>query len=136
MKKFEDIRYSEYSSIDGGYTVYAVYGEDPNCDFVGSHHNPFLGNVEGTFKDVIEYSANNMKGFYTWGGGGYAIPLKNLQESSSPIIANSQVKLKKERKSKLEHLSRIDISNLIDNIDSMSKEEIKKELIKYLNYSQ
>lgn len=136
MKKFEDIRYSEYLSTDGGNTVYAVYGEDPNCDFGGTHHNPFLGNVEGTFKDVIEYAVNNMAGFYQWGVGGYAVPLKKLQESSDPIIANSQVKLKKDRKAKLEQLSKVSIVDLIDNIDSMSKNEIKKELIKYLNYSQ
>ena len=61
-----NLRYAEYSSKDGGYCVYSVYGEDPNCDMFGSHISPFLGNVEGTFQEVLEYAANNMKRFYAW----------------------------------------------------------------------
>jgi len=124
----KNLRYSEYSSKDGGYTVYAVYGEDPNCDMGGSHHNPFLGNVEGVFKEVLEYAANNMSMFYQWGGGGYIVPLKNLQESSKPLVVNKQKKLKLERKKKLEQLMRVNIDELIVNVDTMTKEEIKLAL--------
>ena len=46
-----------------------VYGEDPNCDLGGQHHQPFLGRYEGRFIDVLA-KATSLRGFYTWGGGG------------------------------------------------------------------
>ena len=51
------------------YGIWEIYGEDPNCDFGGSHHQPFLGKFEGKLRNVIE-AAVNMEHFYTWGGGG------------------------------------------------------------------
>ncbi len=97
-----NLRYSTYSSVDNGYCVYSVFGEDSNCDLGGYHHNPFLGNVEGTFKDVLEYAANNMNGFYAWGGGGYIVPVSN--KNDTPIILNKSKKVKIERKSKLKNI--------------------------------
>lgn len=129
MKKFGvDLRYSEYSSKDGGYCVYSVYGEDPNCDIFGSHNSPFLGNVEGTFIEVLEYAANNMRGFYAWGGGGYIIPYKDKKENADPIILNKGKKLKIERKAKLKKLVQADIDFIIENIDNLNKDEIKIHL--------
>lgn len=129
----KNIRYSEYGSVDGGYTVYAVYGEDPNCDMGGSHSNPFLGTVEGTFNDVLEHAANHMKGFYTWGGGGYIKPTNTLKENYEPIVLDKTKKLKLERKEKLKKLTRANLNYLIENIDSMSKEDIKNNLIEIAN---
>lgn len=124
-----DLRYSECLSTDGGDTVYAVYGEDPNCDMGGSHHTPFLGNVEGTFIEVLEYAANNFPRFYEWGGGGHIVPVKDLKESVTPIIVNKKKKLKIERRKKLTKLMKISIGSLIENIDSMTKVEIKNSLL-------
>ena len=50
--------------------MWQIKGEDPNCDFGGSHHNPDLGVVEGKLEDVIRYAVS-LNGFWTWGGGGY-----------------------------------------------------------------
>lgn len=52
------------------YGIWNIYGEDPNCDFGGHHHTPFLQTVEGTLETCLKY-AINLKGFYTWGGGGH-----------------------------------------------------------------
>lgn len=130
MKKVfgNNLNYSKYLSIDGGYCVYSVYGEDTNCDLGGSHSNPFLGNVEGTFIEVLEYAANNMSGFYQWGGGGYIKPFKNVKESAEPIILNKAKKLKLSRKAKLNKLVASDIENLIEKFDTMSNDEIKNAL--------
>lgn len=46
-----------------------IFGEDPNCDMGGSHHEPYLETVEGTLKDAVMY-AIELKGFWNWGGGG------------------------------------------------------------------
>lgn len=49
--------------------IWEIYGEDPNCDFGGSHHMPKLGTFSGTLSKVLEIAVN-LSGFYTWGGGG------------------------------------------------------------------
>ena len=46
-----------------------IYGEDPNCDFGGHHHQPFLGIASGRLGDVIAY-AEGLPGFWQWGAGG------------------------------------------------------------------
>jgi hypothetical protein len=50
--------------------LWAIHGEDPNCDLGGYHSNPLLATVEGRYADVVEY-ALNLKGFFGWGSGGY-----------------------------------------------------------------
>lgn len=52
-----------------------VRGEDPNCDFGGSHHQPFLGIVHGYYKQALE-AAINMPRFWQWGAGGDIRPIK------------------------------------------------------------
>jgi len=128
-----NIRYDNYSSKDKGYTIYSVYGEDPNADMSGYHVNPFLGNVEGTFDEVIEYAAEHMPNFYTWGGGGYILPYKSLKQNADPIILNKVKKLKIERKAKLNNFVTAEIDNLIDNINILSKDDIKQILIEIKN---
>lgn len=49
--------------------IWQVFGEDPNCDMGGYHHEPFLGLIEGKLDDVI-YEAVTYGGFFHWGGGG------------------------------------------------------------------
>lgn len=51
------------------YGVWKVVGEDPNCDFGGHHHNPFLGYFEGTLEAVIRHAVN-LPNFWQWGSGG------------------------------------------------------------------
>jgi hypothetical protein len=51
------------------YGIWEVYGEDPNCDLGGHHHNPFLGVFEGTLEEVL-YEAVELSGFWQWGYGG------------------------------------------------------------------
>jgi hypothetical protein len=58
---------SKYSLDETG--QWQVYGEDPNCDMGGYHHEPFLGTYEGKLRDVIYY-ALTLNGFVQWGGGG------------------------------------------------------------------
>lgn len=49
--------------------IWHIYGEDPNCDLGGHHHEPFLGTYKGTLQKVLEAAFANPR-FYTWGGGG------------------------------------------------------------------
>lgn len=58
---------SKHSLSESG--VWAVFGEDPNCDFHGNHHEPLLGYFEGDLSDVIRHAVN-ISGFWTWGAGG------------------------------------------------------------------
>ena len=49
--------------------TWEIYGEDPNCDFGGSHHTPHLGTFQGKLSSVLEIAVN-LSDFYFWGGGG------------------------------------------------------------------
>lgn len=49
-----------------------IYGEDPNCDFGGHHHSPYLETVEGSLDSVIDYAVQ-LPGFWQWGAGGEII---------------------------------------------------------------
>ena len=49
--------------------IWEVFGEDPNCDMGGHHHEPYLGKFSGTLEDVIRHAVT-MSGFWQWGGGG------------------------------------------------------------------
>jgi hypothetical protein len=59
--------HTKYPLEENGYWI--IYGEDPNCDFGGSHHEPLLEIVSGKYIDVVTY-ATTLKSFYTWGSGG------------------------------------------------------------------
>lgn len=54
--------------------TWQIFGEDPNCDMGGYHHQPRLEVVTGTLKDVIEYGVKLPK-FFTWGAGGDFVKL-------------------------------------------------------------
>lgn len=51
------------------YGMWEIRGEDPNCDFGGYHHTPYLDTVECTLEKAIKY-AITLKRWYTWGAGG------------------------------------------------------------------
>ncbi len=51
------------------YGIWQVYGEDPNCDFGGHHHQPELGVYEGILRDVVALAVE-LPGFWQWGSGG------------------------------------------------------------------
>ena len=59
--------------------MWAIYGEDSNCDLGGPHHEPHLETVTGTYKNVVEY-ALTLPNFFTWGYGGCIIR-KELPEN-------------------------------------------------------
>jgi len=56
-----------YSLSEEGF--WQINGEDPNCDFGGEHHQPYLATVKGTLKAAVEYAVT-LDYFYTWGAGG------------------------------------------------------------------
>lgn len=49
--------------------LWQIFGEDPNCDLGGSHHQPLLATVQGTYAAAVDY-ALDLPSFFTWGGGG------------------------------------------------------------------
>jgi hypothetical protein len=49
--------------------TWQVVAEDPNCDFNGPHHQPYLFTAEGKLFDVV-LEAVNYSGFWQWGYGG------------------------------------------------------------------
>lgn len=51
------------------YGVWEIRGEDPNCDFGGYHHEPYLDTVECTLEKAIKY-AITLDRWFTWGSGG------------------------------------------------------------------
>lgn len=57
----------KYSARESG--TWRILGEDPNCDFGGHHHEPYLETVTGTYENVVDY-ALSLKGFFQWGAGG------------------------------------------------------------------
>lgn len=66
--------------------IWEIRGEDPNCDFGGSHHMPYLMTVEGKLADVIR-NVVDLPSFWTWGGGGSInlvkiIPIENLSKTA------------------------------------------------------
>lgn len=53
-------------------STWKILGEDLNCDLSGPHHRPDLGIYYGTLEETIKYAVN-LKGFWSWGGGGSII---------------------------------------------------------------
>lgn len=57
------------------YGIWQIYGEDPNCDFGGSHYEPILDTIEGKLLDVVQIGVS-LPRFYTWGGGGRFVKIE------------------------------------------------------------
>lgn len=75
--------------------VWRIFGEDPNCDLGGHHHEPDLGLFEGKLDDVIKYAVE-LPNFWTWGGGGRIVKIDAPVKITSESVARRAV-LKKER---------------------------------------
>ena len=91
-----------------------VFGEDPNCDMGGHHHEPDLGYIEGSLRDVIT-AAVNIPCFWTWGGGGRII------REETPKAKRAKEVL--DRNSELEELlkKRKEIDARIEALESSSE---------------
>lgn len=60
--------------------TWQIFGEDPNCNFGGHHHQPLLDTVYGTLDSAIRHAVS-LPSWYTWGGtwggsGGDIKPVK------------------------------------------------------------
>lgn len=82
FKQFTEISYSgrqllkKYPLNTEG--IWEIRGEDPNCDWGGHHHQPYLATLRGRLRDVITLAVE-MPGFWNWGAGG-SITLIQVQE--------------------------------------------------------
>ena len=82
--------------------TWRILGEDPNCDLGGSHHEPELETVTGTYSNVVEY-ALNLGGFSSWGGGGRIVKVSSTTKNIDEIVRNPRIKTLREERSRLEN---------------------------------
>jgi len=84
---------------------YVIYGEDPNCDFGGTHREPLLGYAEGEHEDVLAY-AKTLGGWMTWGSGGrieeYSEKTFKFVDKNTVEVIKQNNKEEQERRNKLE----------------------------------
>lgn len=83
---------SEVYASDDGITVdpfgiWQVFGEDPNCDFGGSHIEPTLGFFEGKRSEVLAY-AKLLPKWITCGDGGRIKRINVTKVDKNKIIAH------------------------------------------------
>lgn len=83
----------ENHSLDE-YGVWQVYGEDPNCDFGGYHHSPYLSTYEGTLREVLTIAVE-LGGFWNWGAGGEIRKAPDVVKVSDLSIKRKAELLKK-----------------------------------------
>lgn len=84
VRKYVDSRQPYDKYPPDLYGVWEVRGEDPNCDFGGHHHNPFIGIYQGTYIEVVREVIDH-KNFFTWGWGGNIKPYnKKIKVLSQP----------------------------------------------------
>jgi hypothetical protein len=60
-----------------------VLGEDPNCDWGGSHHQPYLTTMYGRLYDVLR-EAVELGGFWNWGSGREIIRTETVMAKTYP----------------------------------------------------
>jgi len=89
--------FEKYSPDEKG--TWRILGEDPNCDFGGSHHEPELETVTGTYANVVEY-ALTLKSFFTWGHGGRIIKVATTVDVDK--LSTKRVKELRAEKARLE----------------------------------
>jgi hypothetical protein len=96
-RNFEQFTKISYSGVEllkkhslSEYGIWRVRGEDPNCDWGGSHHQPDLGSYEGKLQDVIRVAVE-LPGFWQWGAGG-DITRTNIEKVDSSTIAERNKK--------------------------------------------
>lgn len=71
--------------------LWEVLGEDPNCDFSGSHHQPHLGVFEGTLDDVIRMAVE-LPRFWQWGAGGSIRKINPIKADSTTAIRVNEIR--------------------------------------------
>lgn len=91
----------KYSLEEEG--MWQIFGEDPNCDFGGSHVQPNLGFVEGKLEDVIEYAVD-LPNFWAWGSGGSIKKIDNVKQVNSKTAERRRMLL--ERRTDCEEMLR------------------------------
>ena len=79
--------------------LWQIKGEDPNCDWGGSHHQPNLGIVDGKLVDVIKYAVE-LSGFWSWGAGGNIVKIDNIKKIDN--VANMRRKYLQDKKAELQ----------------------------------
>lgn len=120
MKEFNDYPLEEEGK-------WKIYGEDPNCDMMGHHHEPYLGLVEGRYIDAIVY-AKSLSDFTQWGGGGRItkyVPLeaKNVHGFADSVLTEYRQDLEKRQDEALKELEEIN-----KKLGALELEEMGNEL--------
>lgn len=90
------------ADVDG---TWQIYGEDPNCDLGGPHHEPLLGIVTGKYGDIVEH-ALQLGGFFNWGYGGRIVRTNIVPVTQQTIQARN--KLRAEREALQERLAEVE----------------------------
>lgn len=98
---------SEYPPDEVG--IWKILGEDPNCEFGGYHHEPFLEQVSGTYRNVVEY-ALKLHRFFSWGYGGRIVKLssKSTKNVDKVVDASKIKELEAEKKNLQDRIKQID----------------------------
>lgn len=78
------------------YGKWEIFGEDPNCDFGGYHHEPSLGIFEGKYSDIVDFAVE-MKGFWGWGAGGSIKKIVVTQIDSNTRQKQQELKERREQ---------------------------------------
>ena len=114
----------KYNLSDIG--IWEIRGEDPNCDMLGKHDNPYLGTIEGTLQEATEWAVNQ-NGFWQWGAGG---KIKRIVILKSEDIDG----LEEKEEIVMEHKTTMEIKLTADDIKNLIVEHIKSsELLNNFN---
>ena len=91
-------------------SIWEIRGEDPNPDLGGSHSEPLLETVSGTYRNVVEY-ALKIPRFYSWGSGGRIINVKPPTNivNVDKLVDSRVVALEAERAKLFARLEEIDL---------------------------
>lgn len=84
--------------------IWEVRGEDPNCEWAGPHHEPYIGTYTGVLADVIILAVESAS-FWTWGGG------RRIDKVNIEKIDNSTVAFRNEKRKRLKELEQ-EVNNL------------------------
>jgi len=96
-----------------------IYGENPCNNKQGSHCNPLLMTVVGTYKNVEAY-ANTLTNFYTWGLGGYIEKVTDEDLIDIDVIFNPRINALRKQLLKLNN-KKISINKAIVSIENEIK---------------
>jgi hypothetical protein len=91
--------------------IWEIYGEDPNCDLGGHHHEPYLGTAKGKLEDVIQYAVD-LPSFWQWGGGG-----RIKKKSDEKIVDVTKLMRNKKRIDELKKM-RDDLNKKIEELEN------------------